>query len=173
MGTRMLWLLAGIAVFAGCGRMSEMGHARRTAEPNMALGWVDRSVLVSAEYGAFRVAYDSAQLRNEVVEMIRGLVEGVDFTVFFGTWCEDSHREVSRFLKVADAAGIARERIRLYGLDRSKKSDDGLTEQSSISLVPTIILMKNGSEIGRIVEKPQATVEEDILSILAAAWPPD
>jgi hypothetical protein len=104
MGTKMLWLFAGIAVFAGCGRMSEMGHARRTTEPNMALGWVDRSVLDSAEYGAFRVAYDSAQLRNEVVEMIRGLVEGVDFTVFFGTWCEDSRREIPGANGYPDAA---------------------------------------------------------------------
>jgi thiol-disulfide isomerase/thioredoxin len=135
----------------------------------METGWVDRSVLDKPEYSVFRTTYDSVHVGEQFVEMIRSVQAGVDFIVFFGTWCEDSEREVPRFLKIADLAEIPADLIRLYGLDRSKKSSDGLTDKFDIKSVPTIIFLRNGREIGRIVEKPQTTVEEDMLSILAGA----
>lgn len=154
-------MIVTFATLLGCGTSEE------TRREQMQLGWVDRSALERPEYHQFTTTYDTVRVSEEFVNLVRQLHSGVEFTVFFGTWCKDSQRELPRFLKVADMAGISDDRVRLYGVDRSKKSPDGLTEKFDIKYVPTIIFLKNGSEIGRIIEKPHATIEEDMVFILA------
>jgi thioredoxin 1 len=161
MKTHALALFVAFVIW-GCASSQE------AAKEEMLLGWVDRTNIESPKYPQFKATYDTVKVEKDVVEFIREVNDGVDFLVFFGSWCSDSKREVPRFLKVADMAGIDAGRIRFYGLDRTKKSDDGLTDKHEIQLVPTFIVFKNGKELGRIVEKPRTTIEDDLLSILAA-----
>ena len=42
--------------------------------------------------------------------------------------------------------------ITLYGVNRSKNSLGNIAKAFNITLVPTIIIMKDGKEIGRVVE---------------------
>lgn len=149
--------------------LQSCSHAVPTRTELIETGWLDRSVLEKPEHVQFKVRYDTVAVEKDLADLIGNVDAGVDFLVFFGTWCPDSRREVPHFLKIADHCGIAGSRIRLYGLDRSKKSADGLTEQYHITLVPTIIFLKNGFEIGRITEHPQGSLEADMLSILAGA----
>jgi thiol-disulfide isomerase/thioredoxin len=132
------------------------------------LGWLDRSVFERPEHHAFKERYDTVVIQHELVNLIRNVSNDVEVIVFLGTWCGDSRREVPRFLKVAEYAGLASSRIRFYGLDRSKKSNDGLTERHRIEHVPTFIFLRDGVELGRITETPVATIEADMLAILTA-----
>lgn len=134
-------------------------------------GWVSRDILATPPYAPFQAGYDSAKIAPEFVPMIRRVQEGVDVTIFFGGWCGDSKREVPRFLKLADESGFAKSSIQLYALDRTKKSDDGLTEKYRIERIPTFIFLKDGKEIGRITESPTTTLEGDVLTILARGLP--
>lgn len=133
------------------------------------LGWIDRSVLEKPEHHQFKEAYDTVQVESRFVEMIKQVDDGVSTIVFLGTWCSDSRREVPRFLKTVDLAGIPPESIRLYALDRSKKSADGFTDKYQIERVPTFIFLKNGEEVGRIVETPRTSIEGDMLMIMGKA----
>jgi thioredoxin 1 len=159
---RMLSLLASLLV-AGWGGCSSL----QTDSPD--LGWVHRGVLDTSPYIAFRTGYDAYAVDTNLVTLIRQVNGGVETIIFFGAWCSDSKREVPCFLKIADYAGMSGERLRLYALDHSKKSADGLTDQYRIEQVPTFIFLRRGKEIGRIVEKPKTTIEGDLLALLAAA----
>jgi hypothetical protein len=53
---------------------------------------------------------------------------------------------------LTDAAGFSNDRITLIGVDRAKKTYSHLTEALNIINVPTIMVMKNGKELGRVVE---------------------
>ncbi len=150
-------------VLAGCSWLSQ------SSSEDIERGWLDRSVFEKPALHEFKDVYDTVQVSPDVVQLLREADSGLDILVFLGTWCPDSKREVPRFLKIVDLAGIPATRVRLYGLDRSKKSTDGLTDQYSISRVPTFIFLRQGSEVGRIVEIPQTTLEMDMLSIFAAA----
>jgi thiol-disulfide isomerase/thioredoxin len=150
-------------LLAGCA-----GTVPRSADP-VERGWISRDLLSTPSYAAFKTGYDTARVAPEFVGLIAKTRRDVDVTIFFGGWCSDSKREVPRFLKLADAAGIPKERIKLYALDRTKKSSDGLTEKYRIELVPTFIFLKDGEEIGRITETPRTTLEADVLTILAGA----
>jgi len=132
-------------------------------------GWLVRQVFDSPELQVFRSGYDSSHVDPAFMSMIHDANPGVGILVFLGTWCPDSKREVPRFLKIADSSGISPDSIRFYGLDRTKKSTDGMTDRYDITRVPTFIFLKGGEEIGRITEAPTATLEGDILTIFAGA----
>jgi len=78
--------------------------------------------------------------------------DSIQLVAFMGTWCEDSHFVIPKLYYLLDAAGFSRDRISLIGVDRSKKTLSHLTEALDIVNVPTIIVMKKGKEVGRVVE---------------------
>ncbi len=124
---------------------------------------------MQADYPRFKENYDSTNVNPDFVEMIKAVHADVEIVVVLGTWCGDSKRQVPRFLKIVDLAAFPSSRIRYFGLDRSKKSSDGVTDQYNIDRVPTFIFLHNGAEIGRIVEAPKTTIEEEMFVILADA----
>ena len=88
----------------------------------------------------------------ELVKQYASKKDSLSFLVFGGTWCEDTKHLMPTFLFTASAAGIPANHITMVGVDREKKSLFNLTETFNVTLVPTIIVLKNGKEIGRVVE---------------------
>jgi thiol-disulfide isomerase/thioredoxin len=78
--------------------------------------------------------------------------DSIQLLTFMGTWCEDSHFIIPKFYSLLDAAGFPQERVTLIGVDRQKKTLSHLAEALNITNVPTIIVMKNGKEAGRVIE---------------------
>src|SRR5688572_22811993 len=76
----------------------------------------------------------------------------VKYVVFGGTWCGDTQLILPRFFMLQEKAGIADDRITFFGVDRQKQSLGNITSALNITNVPTIIVMKNGKEVGRVVE---------------------
>ncbi len=91
-------------------------------------------------------------------------------TVFYGTWCGDSRREVPEWLKLFDALGLSLDRVELIGVDRAggalKRSPGGEERGLEIYRVPTAIVRRGGTEIARVVEFPVLSIERDLLAIL-------
>ena len=76
----------------------------------------------------------------------------VQYVVFGGTWCEDTQFILPKFFKLQEQAGVADNAISFYGVDRAKKTLGNLNDAFKITNVPTIIVMKDGKEVGRVVE---------------------
>ena len=76
----------------------------------------------------------------------------INYIVFGGTWCEDTQTILPKFFKLQEKAGIADNRITFFAVDRQKKTISNLASALNITNVPTIIVMKNGKELGRVVE---------------------
>lgn len=84
-----------------------------------------------------------------------------------GTWCEDSHREIPRLVKILDELKYPKDKLKIIALNRKKESPNGEEGQYIIQKVPTFILKKYGKEIGRIVESPKTGyIERDFLEII-------
>ncbi len=86
------------------------------------------------------------------LEAVRANKDSIQLLVFMGTWCGDSHFIIPKFFALLDAAGFSKDRVTLIGVDRNKKTISHLTEALGIINVPTIMVMKNGKELGRVVE---------------------
>lgn len=105
---------------------------------------------------------------------IYGLKKNADslqLVVFMGTWCEDSHFVIPKFFSLTDAAGFSNDRISLIAVDRNKKTLSHLAEAWNVVNVPTIIVMKKGKEIGRVIEYGKSGIFDKDLSELVNPVP--
>jgi len=78
--------------------------------------------------------------------------DSIHILAFGGTWCDDTKALFPKFFALTDAAGITPSHITILGVDRSKKTVHGLSEAFALVNVPTFIVLKNGKEVGRVVE---------------------
>lgn len=86
--------------------------------------------------------------------------------VFAGVWCEDTQLLLPQFYKATDLAGLSRDRVELYLLDKKKKSPYRLERKYKITAVPVFIIMKDGEEVGRIVESVEESIEKDLVNLI-------
>jgi hypothetical protein len=103
------------------------------------------------------------------VATIRAKADGITVLLVVATWCPDSKREVPRFFAIMDGAGIRESQLTMVGVDRTKKDAEGLTDTWGVTRVPTFVFLRNGQEVGRVVERTPAgaTLEGEIARVLA------
>lgn len=86
------------------------------------------------------------------VNALKAKAPQLQWLIFGGTWCGDTRNILPKFFSLLDAAGVQQDHVTLVGVDHSKKAFGHLTEALNITNVPTIIVLKDGKEAGRIVE---------------------
>jgi tetratricopeptide (TPR) repeat protein len=143
-----------------------------SSQDRVLLGACSRDSLLQDPFAEwFTDRYEGYHPNPEVMERLKQIVDAdVDLTIFFGSWCGDSKREVPRFLKILDTMSFPMERVELIavsGADSVKKqSPQGQEKGKGIYRVPTIIVERGVHEINRIVEYPVESLERDLLKIL-------
>jgi len=98
---------------------------------------------------------------------LQSLLKSKTIIIVLGTWCGDSREQLPHFLKIADASPINKQDITFICVDRAKKAEYGLLENLNIDRVPTFIIYDHGKELGRIIEKPVISIEEDLVLMLS------
>ena len=120
--------------------------------------------------GWFSPAYAQYRVDSATCQFVAPLLRDKQITIFLGTWCGDSRREVPRILKILDCCGFPPQQLTLVMVsnqpDAYKRSPGGEESGRKIQRVPTIIIEKANGEVGRIVEFPVVSLEKDMLSIL-------
>jgi len=86
------------------------------------------------------------------VEGLKANKDSIQLIAFMGTWCDDSHFIIPKFYSLLESTGFSQDRVTLVGVDRQKKTLGHLAEALNVKNVPTIIVMKNGKEVGRVIE---------------------
>ncbi|HJW16535.1 MAG TPA: thioredoxin family protein [Flavisolibacter sp.] len=89
---------------------------------------------------------------QSALKALRANKDSINIIAFGGTWCSDTKYILPKFYMLSDASGLSPDRITLIGVDHNKKTIQHLSEAFNIINVPTFIVMKNGKEIGRVVE---------------------
>ena len=116
-------------------------------------GLLSRSVIESdTAFKWFGANYKLGRVDAPAVEAFKKNGSKVHIVVFGGTWCEDTQNLLPQLYRLADSSHYADSSITLIGVDRNKRTLDGLSEAFNITNVPTFIVMKDGKEVGRVVE---------------------
>ncbi len=116
-------------------------------------GILSRELLMSdTSFSWFAENQKGYSPNKDALEGLKKYADSVQLLVFMGTWCEDSHFIIPKLFSLADAAGFKSSNITLVGVDRDKKTLSHLSEALNVTKVPTIIVMRNGKEEGRVVE---------------------
>ena len=160
------WVIQLLAIFFIC---TASGHIlSAAADSGMPLGektWEEWK----AEAGWASYSADGFQPSAAKIEDISRLIKQktATFLVFGGSWCSDTRIHLSRIMKILRLASVPSGDIHLYGVDRRKREPSGAAKRWNISKVPTVVVLSKNREIGRIVENPQVSWEDDILHILS------
>ena len=116
-------------------------------------GILSREILMSdTSFSWFAENQKGYSPNKDALEGLKKHADSLQLLVFMGTWCEDSHFIVPKLYSLADAAGFRSPNITLIGVDREKKTLSHLSEALNVTKVPTIIVLRNGKEEGRVVE---------------------
>jgi len=119
-----------------------------------------------AHYPGFAAEYASYQPSAGALAQMQQL-QGLQLLVLFGSWCHDSEREVPRLLKLIQQSGVALNTLQLETVNQQKHHPQQLHSQHNLRYTPTIIVLDNGRELGRIIEKPAKSLAEDLAEIAA------
>lgn len=126
-------------------------------------GIISKEALL-AQYPPFAAEYSRYQPDAAEVQQIQNL-QGLQLVVLFGTWCHDSEREVPRLLKLLQQANVATDNLQLQAVNRQKQHPQQLHSYYNLKYTPTIIVLQNGKELGRIIERPQQSLAGDLAKI--------
>ncbi|WP_419870888.1 TlpA family protein disulfide reductase [Chryseobacterium sp. CT-SW4] len=105
--------------------------------------------------------------KKAIAELRKKKINSYNIIVFMGTWCEDSHRDFPRLMKILEEVKYPESKLTIIAVNRKKESPTGDEGLYNIQKVPTIIVQKYGREIGRIIEMPTSGyIERDLVDIL-------
>lgn len=140
-----------------------------TNDGKMLLGNQLRDQFLKAPYADWYVKeHDEYAVDQKAIsELRKDKINSYNIIVFMGTWCEDSHRDFPRLMRILDELKYPENKLTIIALNRKKESPNGDEGLFNIQKVPTIIVQKYGKEIGRIVEMPKSGyIERDLAEIL-------
>ena len=107
------------------------------------------------------------QPKTDCLQKLKTLQQPVRIEIYLGTWCSDSKSHVSAYFKILDMADNPLIQTAYIGIPRDKESRSKyLPPAKTIEKLPTFLVYKDGKELGRIIETPVKSVEEDLLAIL-------
>lgn len=140
-----------------------------TNDGKMLLGAQLKDQFVKEPYSEwYTKEFNEYQMDEKAVnELKKNKITAYDLVVFMGTWCEDSHRDFPRLMKILEEVKYPDSRLTIIAVNRKKESPNGEESKYNVSKVPTIIVQKYGKEIGRIIEMPTTGyIERDLVEIL-------
>ena len=128
------------------------------------LGDISQAELLE-RHEVFQRNYDA----YEVTAGIDGLPADLKVKILFGTWCHDSEREVPRMLKLLAASGVKEDNISLISLDVRKEEPEGRAKAMDVRFTPTFVFFNEGTEFGRIIERPIVDLTNDLRVLVNAS----
>lgn len=159
----IFWILPDLITFND----SKIIESSESEEYTDIIGLFDRKELLNNPHAEwFDQNYSDYNLDQKTLDKLKPLFKDLEITVFMGTWCSDSRKEIPVFYKLIDKLNFDEKSIELIGMTLEKTTPDSLELNQNLINVPTFIFKKDGKEINRIVEFPLETIEKDILEIL-------
>ncbi|WBV60903.1 thioredoxin family protein [Chryseobacterium camelliae] len=140
-----------------------------TNDGKMLLGHQLKDQFLKAPYADWYVKeHDEYAMDQKAInDLKKDKINSYNIIVFMGTWCEDSHRDFPRLMKILEEVKYPDNKLTIIAVNRKKESPAGDEGRYNIQKVPTIIVEKYGKEIGRIIEMPTTGyIERDLVNIL-------
>jgi len=103
----------------------------------------------------------------EAADRLVQAVAGAEVVIYLGSWCDDTRRELARLWWALDSLGVEEPPELTYvAVDRSMTEPADQVAGVDLIRVPTIVVGREGIELGRIVEESPHGIEIDLLALL-------
>lgn len=180
----MIRLITGVMLLLGLTIATATAQPARTPIVNteytrangqrILLGHCTPAVMRNGIYGVWYYrSYQDYTVNKALIQNFAPRLEGKSIEIFAGSWCGDTRREIPRLIKILETAGFDTTKLTLIFVDNSKtlykQSPQHEEVGKAIHRIPTIIVYDGKNELGRIVETPVRSLEEDLADILSGA----
>ncbi len=133
----------------------------------MLIGKIQRNDFMDSTFSWwFNSEYNFYDIDSTYLEILNTDLRNYSITLVLGTWCSDSRTQVPRFFKILDAINYPVEKLLIIAVNRDIKAQDLDIDNLKIKLVPTFIIYKDNTELGRIIESPTESLEKDLIKII-------
>lgn len=158
------------AVVLGLVALAALPPAPAAAEeepPASIVGPTTREAIEAAE-PSWVAATVEAEIDEDDAAALAAVEPGAEVTIFLGTWCSDSRREVPRLWRALDqVGGLVPFEVEYLAVDRDKVEPAARVEAAEVEFVPTFVIRRGGEEVGRVVEISPNGIETDLLALLS------
>lgn len=114
----------------------------------------------------YKQRYKEYSVNDTAAAQLKPYATHLKVLLVMGTWCGDSKAHVPAFFKIADAIGLRDGQVEMIAVDRNKQCASVDISALHIEYVPTFFFFIDGKPIGRIVEEPQQSIEEDLAHLV-------
>jgi hypothetical protein len=136
------------------------------AQKEVLKGYCDREGLQSTVWvDLFEQEYTLYQPKMDLIFYFAAKLRETEIVITLGTWCGDSKEHVPAFFKILDVAGYDYAKLSMIALDRNFDSGEAGIRPYDTEKVPTFIFYSGGVELGRIIETPEESLEQHMLTI--------
>ncbi len=133
----------------------------------MLIGYCTREVFNDSVFASwFNPEYESYKPDSSTIELLKKNMDGIDIILGMGSWCSDSQLHVPDFYKILDEINYPSGKVTLIAVNEDKKTERNEIDSLDIEFVPAFIFYRESTEVGKIVESPEKSLEEDMLGIL-------
>ena len=154
------------ACLLGCAGILPENNPTVVFDDGNHFGLLSKSLIINHDsYTWFPKQYDA--YHPDLNEFDSANLKQISIKIFMGTWCHDSKREVPRLYKILDELYYDYENFEIIGLTKDKKGYFQDYASFGITNTPTIIFYRNDLEIGRIIEEPKGSLEDQMARIIA------
>jgi hypothetical protein len=138
-----------------------------SSEP-MLIGYCTREAFKDTNFSAwFNSGYKDYKVDSSVLAELNSRLNDVSITIITGTWCSDSRVELPAFFKIIDYLRYPEEKLTMIAVNEEKEiPGSSILDKYNLELVPSFIFYRNGSELGRIQEMPEESLEKDMVRIV-------
>jgi thiol-disulfide isomerase/thioredoxin len=114
----------------------------------------------------FKVYVERYEPEPKAVEFIKSMNGNYSIVVFFGSWCRESTKYIPGLVKTFRLVDNDQISIKYIGVDEQKKIPTEFLKLFDIEYIPTVVVLKDSKELGRIVDRPQLPIETELVQIL-------
>ena len=105
------------------------------------------------------------------VKYLQNVLGLINIKVYFGFWCDDSIKNIPRFLRLMQLVGSDSYMLEFWSVGPEKKGDVRIAPDGrKLKRVPTFVVFFEGKEAGEIVENPLVSLENDLANILMKVY---
>ncbi len=141
-------------------------HDRKTGKPLLRGRLSFQDIMKESTCSWLEEGAEAYTPNRSAIEGLSTVWKDYRFVLFIGTWCDDTKNLLPKFYKTMLEAGISPYSIEMYGVNRTKQSLKDEHKFYKLERVPTIIIMHQKREVGRIVESVNTSIEEEMLAIM-------
>ena len=124
-----------------------------SAETKILVGFISKQQITEdTVFAWYKQNLKYSRPNKEYVDIIKPKATDFQLILFTGTWCHDSQQIIPKYFTLLEAAGFPEQKMTIIACDRQKNAPANIQRPLNVVNVPTLMVMKDGKEVGRIVE---------------------